>query len=92
MRPASLPPPKYALDGDGEYWKDKYSDNSPQTFGLTTIIRTRPVSGREKMYLSWQTSEKTWRQFYEELHGPCHWMETTQYGGHWLDKKLNEPI
>lgn len=47
----------------------------------------------EKKYLSWQTQTKTWRQFYEEHHGKNpHWMSTTQYGGAWLDKKLNELI
>jgi hypothetical protein len=52
----------------------------------------RKVSKQELKYLSFQKADKTWRQFYEELYGKCHWMETTQYGGNWLDKKMNEPI
>lgn len=33
----------------------------------------------------------TWRQFYERHQGPNpHWMNTTQYGGEWLDKKMEE--
>lgn len=43
MKPANLPPPKYAMDGDGKYWEGKYSD--AKTFiveykipGLLTIV------------------------------------------------------
>lgn len=53
----------------------------------------KKVSSKEKLYLSWQKIDKTWRQFYEELYGKSpFWMESTQYGGPWLDKKMNEPI
>jgi hypothetical protein len=52
----------------------------------------RRISKKELLYLSWQPSEKTWRQFWNEIYGDCHWMATTQYGGDWLDKKMNEPI
>lgn len=53
----------------------------------------KKVSNKELKYLRWQDSTKTWRQFWEEIQGPNpHWMITTQYGGEWLDKKMNEPI
>ncbi len=53
----------------------------------------KKVSAKDKLYLSWQRSDKTWREFYEEIYGKNpHWMTTTQYGGMWLDKKMNEPI
>lgn len=53
----------------------------------------KKISNKERVYLSWQRSDKTWRQFYEEIYGENpFWMTTTQYGGEWLDKKMNEPI
>lgn len=53
----------------------------------------RKISSKEKIYLSWQNPNKTWRQFWEEIQGKNpFWMTTTQYGGDWLDKKMNEPI
>lgn len=40
-----------------------------------------------------QTKTITWREFYESFQGKNpHWMNTTQYGGDWLYKKMNEPI
>jgi hypothetical protein len=53
----------------------------------------RKISNKEQKYLSWQNPAKTWREFWEEIQGKNpHWMTTTQYGGEWLDKKMNEPI
>lgn len=53
----------------------------------------RRVSNKEAKYLSWQRSDITWRQFWQEIQGkePL-WMHSTQYGGEWLDKKMNEPL
>jgi hypothetical protein len=53
----------------------------------------RKISAKEQKYLSWQNPDKTWRQFWEEIQGSNpFWMTTTQYGGEWLDKKMNEAI
>lgn len=58
----------------------------------------RKPSGRELIYLKHQSDLNkaglTWRQFYERLYGvgKCLWMESTQYGGTWLDKKMGEFI
>jgi hypothetical protein len=55
--------------------------------------RQRKISAKENLYLSWQPSNKTWRQFWEDIQGKDpFWMTTTQYGGDWLNKKMNEPI
>lgn len=52
------------------------------------------MSERENKYLKMQREQNTrnitWRQFYTELYGESHWMETTQYGGNWLDKIMGE--
>lgn len=57
-----------------------------------TTVR-RP-NAKELTYLKYQSDhnpkELTWRQFYESIYGKCLWMESTQYGGSWLDKKMGE--
>jgi hypothetical protein len=49
---------------------------------------------RKAKYSEWQREQNkenlTWRQFYERLYGKCLWMESTQYGGSWLDKAMGE--
>jgi len=56
----------------------------------------RKPTGKELEYLRLQTlynvSNYTWRQFYECLYGPCHWMTSSVYAGDWLDKKMGEFI
>jgi hypothetical protein len=52
------------------------------------------MSNRDKKYLKMlrdhNTGNLTWRQFYVNLYGECHWMGTTHYGGEWLDKIMGE--
>lgn len=54
----------------------------------------RRPNGREITYLKYQSDHNsgglTWRQFYTKIYGECLWMESTQYGGEWLDKKMGE--
>jgi hypothetical protein len=54
----------------------------------------RKPSKKESLYLSWRKeSDITWRQFWESIQGKQpHWMNTNQYGGEWLDKKMSDPI
>jgi hypothetical protein len=52
------------------------------------------MTSREKKYLEMlrihNTKNITWREFYTKLYGQCHWMDTTQYGGSWLDKIMGD--
>lgn len=52
------------------------------------------LSTKEQLYLKFQCEQNvenlTWRQFYTRIYGECHWMNTTQYGGDWLDKIMGE--
>lgn len=54
-----------------------------------TLESERKLSSRELKYLKMlrehNKENKTWRQFYTELYGECMWMNSTQYGGAWLD-------
>lgn len=52
------------------------------------------ISKKERRYLKMlrehNSDNMTWRQFYTQLYVECHWMDTTQYGGDWLDKIMGE--
>ena len=56
----------------------------------------RKLSAKEQLYLLWQTKQnklnETWGEFYVRIYGECHWMNTNQYGGNWLSKRMGEPL
>ena len=54
----------------------------------------KKLSVKELLYLKWlresNTENLTWRQFYTELYGECHWMQSKFYNGEWLDKIMGD--
>jgi hypothetical protein len=56
----------------------------------------RRISAKTQLYLMWQRQHnklnETWAEFYTRIYGECHWMNTNQYGGTWLGKKMGEPL